>query len=73
MRNDEPQEFADRCRGLSQKIMCKVSDPLVQQIHYENSKRMFLASFVAGLLGVPGKQVRYAKPQTMKQALTIAV
>jgi hypothetical protein len=34
---------------------------------------MLLGSFVAGLSGDPGKQVRYANPQTMKQALTIAL
>jgi hypothetical protein len=72
-RNETPQEFADRCRALSQKIICKVNDPLAQSIHYENAERMLLASFVAGLTGVPGRQVRYANPQTMEQALKIAL
>ena len=34
---------------------------------------MILASFVAGLAGVPGRQVRYANPQTMEQDLQIAL
>jgi hypothetical protein len=72
-RNEDPQAFADRCRALSQKIMHEVDDPLVQQIHRKNAERMLLASFVAGLSGAPGKQVRYANPQTMQQALTIAL
>jgi len=36
-RNESPQEFADRCRALSQKIVCKVDDPVVQRIHNENA------------------------------------
>ena len=65
-RNESPQEFADRCRALSQKIACKVDDPVVQRIHNENADRMLLASFVAGLTGVPGNQVRYQNPLTLK-------
>jgi hypothetical protein len=53
-KNESPQEFADRCRGLSQKVMCKVS-------------------FVAGLIGIAGKQVRYANPRNLEQALSIAL
>jgi hypothetical protein len=29
MQNESPQQFSDRCRALSQKIMCKTSDPVV--------------------------------------------
>jgi hypothetical protein len=50
-----------------------VDDPLAQRIHYENSEKMLLASFVAGLTGVPGRQVRCANPQTMEQALQIVL
>jgi hypothetical protein len=71
-RNETPQEFSDRCRALSQKILCKVDNPLAQSIHYENADQMFLASFVSGLTGVPGRQVRFQKPQTLDQALKIA-
>jgi hypothetical protein len=34
---------------------------------------MLLASFVSGLSGIPGRQVRYANPRTMEQALMIAL
>ena len=27
-KNEDPQQFADRCRALSQKILCRVNDPL---------------------------------------------
>jgi len=55
-KNEGPQEFADRCRALAQKVMCKESDPVAQRIHRENAERMILASFVAGLSGVAGRQ-----------------
>ena len=61
-KNESPQHFVDRCRAVSQKIMCKTSDPVAQRIHRENAERMLLASFVAGLMGTPGKHVRYASP-----------
>ena len=72
-KNESPQEFADRCRVLAQKITCKVDDPRAQQVHRENAERMLLASFVAGLTGVPGRQVRYTNPQTIQQALRLAL
>ena len=34
---------------------------------------MLLASFVTGLIGTPGRQVRYASPQHLDQALKIAL
>jgi hypothetical protein len=67
----DPQAFADRCRSLDEKIIQKSDDRLAYRIHHENAEHMLLATFVAGLSGAPGRQVRYVKPQTMKQALTI--
>jgi hypothetical protein len=72
-KNESPQEFAARCRGLSPKVMYKVDDPVAQLIHRENAERMLLASFVAGLRGVAGKQVRCANPRNIEQALSIAL
>jgi hypothetical protein len=59
--------------ALSQKIICKVYDPLAQCIHCENAELMLLASFVAGLTGVPGRQVGYTNPQMLEQASKIAL
>jgi len=53
--------------------MCKTSDQVAQRIHRENAERMLLASFVAGLTGPPGKQVRYASQRGIGQALSIAL
>ena len=72
-KNESPREFADRCKGLAQKVMRKVDDPAAQRIHRENADRMLLSSFVAGLGGEIGKQVRYASPRDTEQALSIAI
>ena len=42
-------------------------------MHRENAERMLLASYVAGLNGVPGRQVRYASPVSVEEAIRIAV
>jgi len=72
-RNESIQEFADRCRTLAQKIVRKVDDPAAQRIHHENLDRMLLASFVVGLTGIPGRQVRFLSPQSLDQALKTAL
>jgi hypothetical protein len=72
-RNESPQESADRCRALSQKIVCKVDDHASQRIHNENAERMILASFVAGLAGQAGRQTRFSNLQSLGQVLKIAI
>jgi len=39
-KNEGPQDFADRCRGLAQKVMGRDRDPVVQRIHRENAERI---------------------------------
>jgi len=53
--------------------MCKVDDPAAQRIHRRNADRMMLASFVAGLSGVLGTQVRYEAPRDTGQAVSLAL
>ena len=72
-KNKDPQEFADRCRVLAQKVMGRDSDPIAQRTHRENAQRMCLASFVGGLQGTVGRHTRIANPQSMQQSLTIAL
>jgi hypothetical protein len=73
-RKDESvQEYADRCRSLAQKTVPQVDDPAIQKIHYEQAERMLLATFTAGLLSAAGRQVRYAMPRTMDEAIKIAI
>jgi len=72
-KTEGPQEFADRCKNLAQKVMFKVNDPVAQRIHKENADRMCLASYVSGLSANVGKMVRIQNPQTLQQALTNAL
>jgi len=72
-RNEDAQQFADRCKALSQKILCKSNEPLAQKIHQENAERLLLASYVAGLAGSVGKQVRIFNPQSVQQAVQLAL
>jgi hypothetical protein len=72
-KGEDAQAFADTCRELAQKIICKVDDPVVQRIHNENVAHMLFASFVMGLTGIPGTQCRYANTQSMDQAVRIAL
>jgi len=60
-------------RGLAQKILCMTDDPVAQRIHQDNAERMLLASFVSGLYGTPGVQVRYASVQSLSEALKITI
>jgi len=72
-KNENPQDFADRCRELALKITRKVDDPVAQRVHCKNAERMLLASFVSGLNDVVGKHTRYASPRSMHQTLQIAL
>jgi len=53
--------------------MGRDSDPIAQRIHRENAQRMCLASFVGWLQGTVGRHTRIANPESMQQALTIAL
>jgi hypothetical protein len=70
---ESPQEFADRCRQLDQKVMSNTNDPLALRVHRENAERMHLAPFISGLYETPGRQVHYSNPQSLGQALKIAL
>ena len=60
-------------KALLKKIVCKSDDPLAQRVHQEVTERMLLSSFSSGIFGKPGTQVRYACPQTLNEALRIAL
>jgi hypothetical protein len=53
--------------------MVKVDDPRIQRVHRENAERMLLASFVSGLAGVVGRHTRFSNPQTIEDALRVAL
>ena len=68
-KGESTQEFTDRCSGLAQKILCKTDYPLAQRIRRENAERVLLGSFVSGLVGTRGTQVRYANFQYLSEEL----
>jgi hypothetical protein len=72
-KKEGPQEFADRCRALAQRVIRRDNDPAAQLIHKENAERMLLASFVAGLEGQVGMLTKVQNPQNLDQALNIAL
>jgi hypothetical protein len=39
-KNESPQDFADRCHELAQKITRRVDDPVAQRVHCENAERI---------------------------------
>ena len=53
--------------------MGKLDDPQIQRVYREKADRMLLASFISGLSGNSGRQVRFANPQDMEHALRIAL
>jgi hypothetical protein len=71
-RNETAAEFLDRCRLLARRTVLCVTDPMLRKFHNEHAERMLLASFVAGLTGTPGRQVRFAIPGILEKALKIA-
>jgi hypothetical protein len=55
------------------KTVPQVEDPVIQKLLYEQAESMLLATFTSGLLSAAGRQVRYAMPRTMDEALKIAI
>ena len=53
--------------------MSKINEPRAHQIHRQNADRMCLVSFVAVLSGVVVRQVRYAHPTTLQEALNLTL
>jgi hypothetical protein len=72
-KDEGPQEFADRCRALAQKIMCQDNDIVAQRVHREYADGMILAAFVSGLKPLISKQVQYQAPKSLEHALSIAL
>jgi hypothetical protein len=71
-RDEAPEDFADRVRGLTLKTVPRVDDPQLQKFHYDQADRI-LSTFTSGLTGNPGQQVRYRMPKSVEEAVQIAV
>ena len=72
-KDETPREILDRCRSLAMKTVLKVEDPLLQKFHYDQAQRMLLSTFIAGLSGNSGRQVRFEMPSTVDLVLQIAI
>jgi hypothetical protein len=72
-KDESPQDFLDRCHSLAMKTVPKVEDPQHQKFHYDQAERMLLSTFIAGLAGNPGQQVKFQMPPTVDEALQIAI
>ena len=72
-KDENVQEFFDRCRSVAMKTVPKVEDPLHQKFHYDQTQRMLLSTFIAGLGGNPWQQLRFQMPATVDQAIQIAI
>jgi len=72
-KDETPREFLDWCRSLAMKTVPTVEDLLLQKFHYDQAERMLLLTFIAGLSGNPGCQVRFQMPVTAELALQIAI
>jgi hypothetical protein len=72
-RDEEISAFADRLRGLAQKLIPETSDPGMKKAHQDQAEKALLDTFARGLLGTPGQQVQYAVPASMGEAIKIAI
>ena len=72
-KEETPQEFLDRCLSLAMKTVPTIEDLLVQKFHYDQTQRMSLSAFTAGLSGNPGQRVRFKMPAIVDQALQIPI
>lgn len=67
------EEFSDRCRKMCQRTIRKVQDEGTQRVINEEAERRLLAAYIHGLRGIVGQQVQFQMPNTMEQAVRLAV
>ena len=70
--DESPIQFLYRCRTMSHKTVRKSADPVEQRILREEAEARLLTSFVYGLRGEPGHELRIRNPETIEQALAMA-
>ena len=70
---ESPEAFLDRLRKLCQRTIHSSNGPIEQAVMNREADRRFLAAFINGLIGVPGRQVRLQMPDTIEKALSMAI
>jgi hypothetical protein len=71
-RDETPSQFLDKCRSLSSKTIRRGNNPVEQRILKEEAEFRLLTSFIYGMRGEAGRELRYRNPETLEQALNIA-
>jgi hypothetical protein len=67
------EEFPNRFRRLCQKTIRNVADEATQRVINDEAERRLFASYINGLGGVLGQQVRFRMPHTLEEAVQVAV
>jgi hypothetical protein len=71
-KDESPTQFLDRCRTLSGKTIRQTADPIEQRILKKEADCRLLTSFMHGIKGETGHELRIRNPKTIEQALSIA-
>jgi hypothetical protein len=72
-KGDWVQEFAEQVHGLAQKIRPRVTNPIAQNLRYENVDPIMLLAYNPGLTGTPGTQELFWLHSTLEAAIRIAI
>jgi hypothetical protein len=76
LKNEDPQDFADRCPGLAQNLIPQIEDPTAQAQYNDQVQKVLLTCYIADLTGTAGRHVRFAPPyryngQNFRMAMTV--
>ena len=69
---ESPSQFLDRIRAVTAKTIRKSGNPVEQKILADEAKFRLLSTFIHGMKGEAGKQLRFSMPATVEEALRIA-
>jgi hypothetical protein len=72
-KGESPSQFLDRCRALSLKTIRISRDAAEQRILKEEAESRLLTRFVHGLRSYAGRELRFRVPNTVYEALNIAM
>lgn len=72
-KNESPEMFLNRLRQWCQRTIQSSENPVEQALINREAERRFLAAFINGLIGTPGRQVRLQMPETLDKALNMAI
>jgi hypothetical protein len=71
-KDESPIQFLDRCRALNAKTVTKSANPMEKHILREEAEFRLLTSFIYGMRGEAGHELRFRNPETIDQASSIA-